>query len=350
MNIRYMPELEEAKALAASGDYQVIPVKRSILSDSRTPVEVLRILRSVSRHCFLLESAEASKTWGRYTFLGYDPKLEFTCTEGKITIKSGMTMTVESRDPAQYIRQILDENKAPRIPGMPPFTGGLMGYFSYDYIKYAEPSLNLDAKDPGNFKDVDLMLFDKVICFDNYRQTITVIVNVRTEELEENYRKAQLELDEMVNLIKHGTPKQNAPLKLKGDFEPLFNKEQFCEMVEKARHYIYEGDIFQVVLSNRLQADAEGSLFDTYRLLRATNPSPYMFYIVSDDVEIAGASPETLVKLENGVLHTFPLAGTRPRGATDEEDKALGWSCWPTRRNAASTICWWTLAATTSAA
>lgn len=323
MNIRYMPELEEAKALAASGDYQVIPVKRSILSDSRTPVEVLRILRSVSRHCFLLESAEASKTWGRYTFLGYDPKLEFTCTEGKITIKSGMTMTVESRDPAQYIRQILDENKAPRIPGMPPFTGGLMGYFSYDYIKYAEPSLKLDAKDPGNFKDVDLMLFDKVICFDNYRQTITVIVNVRTEELEENYRKAQLELDEMVNLIKHGTPKQNAPLKLKGDFEPLFNKEQFCEMVEKARHYIYEGDIFQVVLSNRLQADAEGSLFDTYRLLRATNPSPYMFYIVSDDVEIAGASPETLVKLENGVLHTFPLAGTRPRGATDEEDKAL---------------------------
>lgn len=323
MNNRYMPELEEAKALAASGDYQVIPVKRSILSDSRTPVEVLRILRSVSRHCFLLESAEASKTWGRYTFLGYDPKLEFTCTEGKITIKSGMTMTVESRDPAQYIRQILDENKAPRIPGMPPFTGGLMGYFSYDYIKYAEPSLNLDAKDPGNFKDVDLMLFDKVICFDNYRQTITVIVNVRTEELEENYRKAQLELDEMVNLIKHGTPKQNAPLKLKGDFEPLFNKEQFCEMVEKARHYIYEGDIFQVVLSNRLQADAEGSLFDTYRLLRATNPSPYMFYIVSDDVEIAGASPETLVKLENGVLHTFPLAGTRPRGATDEEDKAL---------------------------
>jgi anthranilate synthase component 1 len=206
---------------------------------------------------------------------------------------------------------------------MPPFTGGLMGYFSYDYIKYAEPSLKLDGKDPGNFKDVDLMLFDKLICFDNYRQTITVIVNARTDAIEENYRKAQLELDEMVTLIKTGTPKQNAPLKLKGEFQPLFNKQQFCDMVEKARHYIYEGDIFQVVLSNRLQAEAEGSLFDTYRLLRASNPSPYMFYIVSDDVEIAGASPETLVKLQDGVLHTFPLAGTRPRGKTEEEDKAL---------------------------
>lgn len=294
-----------------------------MLSDSRTPVELLRILRSVSRHCFLLESAEQNKTWGRYTFLGYDPKLEITCTNGSLTVKSGMTMTMPTQDPAFYIRQITEQNRSPKIEGMPPFTGGLMGYFSYDYIKYAEPSLKLDANDPGNFKDVDLMLFDKVICFDNYRQTITVIVNIKTDSVEENYTKALMELDEMVKLIKMGSPKQNKPLYLKSDFEPLFNKEQFCDMVEKARHYIYEGDIFQVVLSNRLQAEAEGSLFDTYRLLRATNPSPYMFYIVSDDVEIAGASPETLVKLENGVLHTFPLAGTRPRGKTEAEDLAL---------------------------
>ncbi len=323
MKLQYLPDLEEARRLAGTGDYQAIPVARSILSDSRTPVEVLRILKSVSRHCFLLESAEASKTWGRYTFLGYDPKLEFTCQNGTVTIKSGMTIRVESHDPARYIRQILSENKAPKIPGMPTFTGGLMGYFSYDYIKYAEPSLDLDVEDPGNFKDVDLMLFDKVICFDNYRQTITVVVNARTDSLEENYQKACFEVDEIIRLIKTGTPKQNKPLHLKGDFEPLFNKEQFCDMVEKARHYIYEGDIFQVVLSNRLQAEAEGSLFDTYRLLRATNPSPYMFYIVSDDVEIAGASPETLVKLENGTLHTFPLAGTRPRGKTEQEDLEL---------------------------
>lgn len=319
MNI--FPTLAEVKRLAA--DYLTIPVARTMLSDCRTPVELLRILRSVSRHCFLLESAEQNQTWGRYTFLGYDPKLEITCTNGSLTIKSGMTITIPTAEPAAYIRQILDQNRSPKIQGMPPFTGGLMGYFSYDSIKYTEPSLNLDAQDPGNFKDVDLMLFDKLICFDNYRQTLTAIVNIKSDNVEENYAKALMELDEMVNLIQHGTPKQNKPLTLKGDFQPLFNKEQFCNMVEKARHYIHEGDIFQVVLSNRLQAEAEGSLFDTYRLLRASNPSPYMFYIVSDDVEIAGASPETLVKLENGVLHTFPLAGTRPRGKTEAEDLAL---------------------------
>lgn len=315
------PTLDEAKALAPH--YKTIPVARQMLSDRRTPVELLRVLRSVSRHCFLLESAEQSQSWGRYTFLGYDPKLEFTCANGVVTIRSGMTMTVPTDDPAAYIRQILEENQAPKIAGMPPFTGGLMGYFSYDYIKYTEPSLKLDADDPGNFKDVDLMLFDKVICFDNYRQTLTVIVNIKTDSVEENYAKALLELEEMTTLIKQGTPKPSTPLTLKSDFEPLFDKEQFCNMVETARRYIYEGDIFQVVLSNRLQAEAEGSLFDTYRLLRAANPSPYMFYIASDDVEIAGASPETLVKLENGILHTFPLAGTRPRGKTEAEDLEL---------------------------
>lgn len=319
--MKIFPSLDEVKALAP--DYKSIPVARQMLSDSRTPVELLRILRSVSRHCFLLESAEQSQSWGRYTFLGYDPKLELTCANGSLTIKSGMTMTVPTDNPAQYIRQIVEENKAPQVAGMPPFTGGLMGYFSYDYIKYAEPSLKLDAEDEESFKDVDLMLFDKLICFDNYRQTITVIVHVKTDSVEENYAKALMELEDMIQLIKHGTPKENAPLVLKSDFEALFNKEQFCNMVQTARHYIYEGDIFQVVLSNRLQAEAEGSLFDTYRLLRAANPSPYMFYIASDDVEIAGASPETLVKLENGILHTFPLAGTRPRGKTEAEDLEL---------------------------
>ena len=323
MQVSYLPDFQEAQRLAASGDYRAIPVARSILSDTRTPVEVLRILQSVSRHCFLLESAEASKTWGRYTFLGYDPKLEFTCRAGEVTIKSGMTLHLHSQDPAQSIRQILAEYRAPRVPGLPPFTGGLMGYFSYDFIQYAEPSLRLEADDPGNFQDIDLMLFDKVICFDNYRQTITVIVNISTDSLAENYQKALLELDEMVHLLKTGTPKPISPLRLKGDFQPLFQKEQYCTMVERARHYIHEGDIFQVVLSNQLQAEAEGSLLDTYRLLRATNPSPYMFYLVSDDLEIAGASPETLVKLEDGILHTFPLAGTRPRGATEREDLAL---------------------------
>ena len=304
-------------------EYRSVPVSRTILSDSRTPIEVLRAMKAVSRHCFILESLEDSAKWGRYTFLGYDPRLEFTCKDGTVTIHSGTTLTIPNADPAKYIRQIIAEHKAPQIPGLPPFTGGLMGYFAYDSIKYAEPSLALDGPDEEHFNDIDLMLFEKIIAFDNFRQTITMIVNVRTDAAEENYRAACLELDTMENLIRHGTPAVNPPLKLKGDFKALFSKEQFCAMVDRAKRYIFEGDIFQVVLSNRLTAEMEGSLLDTYRLLRTRNPSPYMFYISSDSLELAGSSPETLVKLVNGVLHTFPLAGTRPRGKTEEEDLTL---------------------------
>ena len=132
-----------------------------------------------------------------------------------------------------------------------------------------------------------------------------------------------MELNQLANLIRNGEKKKEPGGKLKGEVEPLFNREQFCAMVEKAKHYIREGDIFQIVLSNRLSAPFDGSLLNTYRVLRTINPSPYMFYFSGTDVEVAGASPETLVKLEDGVLHTFPLAGTRPRGKTAEEDKAL---------------------------
>ena len=223
----------------------------------------------------------------------------------------------------EYIGHIIEENKSPKVEGLPTFTGGLVGYFSYDTIKYSEPGLKLDASDEEGFKDVDLMLFDKVIAFDNLKQKIILIVNIKTDALEENYRKAVEELDGMAELVKKGKGADISRLKLLSDFRPLFGKKEYCTMVEKAKHYIREGDIFQVVLSNRLEADAEGSLFDTYRVLRVLNPSPYMFYFSSDDIEIAGASPETLVKLERGKAYTFPLAGTRPRGKTDEEDRAL---------------------------
>ena len=321
MRERDYPSLEEVRRYEK--DYRSVPISRTILADSRTPVEVLRALKAVSRHCFILESLEDSARRGRYTFLGYNPKLEFTCLDGTVRIKAGTTVTIPNAEPAEYIRRIVAENKSPRLEGLPPFTGGLMGYFAYDSIKYAEPTLKLNVEDEDRFNDIDLMLFDKVIAFDNFRQTVTMIVNIQTDELEENYRAAGLELDKMEALIRHGSPAEDRPLHLKEDFRPVFDKEHYCAMVEKARRYIYEGDIFQVVLSNRLTAEAEGSLLDTYRLLRVRNPSPYMFYISGDSVEIAGSSPETLVKLENGVLHTFPLAGTRPRGKTDAEDKAL---------------------------
>ncbi len=321
--MKVTPDLKECKQIAAKADYGVIPVSTEMLSDSSTPIEVLRILKNVSGHVYLLESADANKRWGRYSFLGYDPVLEITCYNGVTTVKSPMMKRSTGEDVREYIRSVIAENKSPQLDNLPSFTGGLVGYFSYDYIKYSEPTLNLDAEDEEGFQDVNLMLFHKVIAFDHYRQKIILIVNVRTDDLETQYNKAVVELQNMKQLIQKGVKAPGAPLHLKSDFRPLFNEREYCEMVNKGKHYIKEGDIFQVVLSNRLEAEMEGSLLDAYRVLRTTNPSPYMFYFSGSDGEIAGASPETLVKLEDGRLYTFPLAGTRPRGKTEEEDAAL---------------------------
>lgn len=314
---------EQVQSIHESGDYKSIPISREILSDIATPIEVLRRLKNVSTHCFMLESIEDKKQWGRYTFIGYDPVMELTCTNHRLTIKSGTKIEMEVDHPGTYIKQVLEENRAPRIENLPPLTGGLIGYFSYDYIKYSEPSLNLDAEDTENFKDVDLMLFDKIIAYDNLRQKIYLIVNISTDCLRQAYNKAVLELDKMEQLVRYGKPKDPEPGKLLSEFKPLFQPEEYCHKVEQIKQYIREGDIFQLVLSNRLEADFTGSLLDTYRILRTTNPSPYMFYFSSGDVEMAGASPETLVKVENGEVKTFPLAGTRPRGKSYEEDQRL---------------------------
>ncbi|MCD8118607.1 MAG: anthranilate synthase component I [Lachnospiraceae bacterium] len=318
----FRPSLEEAEALAK--DYGRIPVSCRMLSDVTTPIEVMRKLKKVSSHCFMLESVEEQEKWGRYTFLGYDPVMEFVCTDYVCTVtKQGEKSTFEVRHPAEKIREIMENCESPKLPYLPTFTGGLVGYFSYDYIKYAEPALQLTAPDEEGFRDVDLMLFDKVIAFDNLKQTIILMVNIRTDNLAENYAKAVEELARMKDLILHGEPADIPKGRRTSEYRQLFDEAHYCDMVERARRYIYEGDIFQVVLSNRLDADFEGSLFDTYRQLRVINPSPYMCYFSSNDIEVAAASPETLVKLEEGVLHTFPLAGTRPRGKTYEEDQEL---------------------------
>ena len=314
------PDINTLKELQSQNEYKTAPVSMEILSDIRTPIEVLKILKNVSSHCYLLESISDNERWGRYTFLGYEPSLEITCANGQMKVGS---LSLETGDPGKYIRQVIEEHKSPRFPYLPPFTGGLVGYFSYDYLKYAEPTLHLDAEDTEGFKDVDLMLFDKVIAFDNFRQKIILIVNISLDNLETEYNRAILELKRLAELISNGIPVTDKPGRCISEFTPLFAKEEYCSMVEKAKHHIKEGDIFQIVLSNRLEADFEGSLLNTYRILRTLNPSPYMFYFSSSDMEVAGASPETLVKLEDGILHTFPLAGTRPRGKTEEEDLSL---------------------------
>ncbi len=321
--MKIVPSLERCREVAREGEFNVIPISTEILSDSVTPIEAVRILKRVSKHVFLLESAENGKQWGRYSFLGYDPVMEVNCRNGETIIKTPMNTQRSKEDVRGIIRGILKENRSPILEGLPSFTGGLVGYFSYDYIKYCEPTLQLDAEDEDGFSDCNLMLFHRVIAFDHVKQKLILIVNIRLDEVEQNYRKAEEELKAMRELLRNGQREDHIPFRLLSDFRPLFDEEAYCRMVERGKHYIAEGDIFQVVLSNRLEADMEGSLLDAYRILRTSNPSPYMFYFSGSDGEIAGASPETLVKLEGHTLQTFPLAGTRRRGATQEEDKAL---------------------------
>ena len=327
----FFPDFSKIKEIIKNKEYKRIPIAYELFSDIATPIEVLKILKSISKHTYMLESVEDSKKWGRYSFLGFNPILEFTCQEGVVKIRGDENFTkltdeetiIKTDNPSEIIKDLITKNKSPKLKNFPPFTGGFVGYFAYDYIKYVEPTLKLDSKNQDQFNDIDLMLFDNVIVFDNFKQKIIIITNIKTDNLESNYKTACEKLYKLADLIKNAKKDEIIPLHLKSDFKTTFSREDFTMMVEKAKKYIYDGDIFQVVLSNKIEAEITGSLFDTYRVLRTTNPSPYMFYFSSEDIEIAGASPETLVKLNGDKLYTFPLAGTRPRGKTEAEDLAL---------------------------
>lgn len=318
--MKFLPDFKEVNKIVKKGCYDILPVSCEILSDICTPIEAMTILKNISSHCYMLESVAGHEKWGRYTFLGFDPKTQLTAVGNEITVGD---VKMKTENPSIQIREILSRYRSPKFSYLPSFTGGFVGYFSYDFLSYTEPTLRCIVEDTEDFKDVDLMLFDKVIAFDNFRQKIILIANMSLDDPETGYNKAKFELEQLALLLRNGVRRKEPAGHLTTEVTPLFNKEQYCSMVERAKNYIREGDIFQIVLSNRLSAGFEGSLFNTYRILRTTNPSPYMFYFSGTDVEIAGASPETLVKLEDGVLHTFPLAGTRPRGKTEKEDKEL---------------------------
>ncbi|MBQ4232649.1 MAG: chorismate-binding protein, partial [Lachnospiraceae bacterium] len=273
MNIT--PTIDEIKAYKDSGKYDICPVSTEILSDFITPIEAMRVLKNVSTHTYMLESAFADEKWGRYTFLGYEPKLSISFFEGEANVNGE---TISTPNPSEYLRNLMSGYRSPKISKLPTFTGGLVGYFSFDYLYYSEPTAKRDVDDEEKFKDADLMLFDKVIAFDNVKQKIVLIVNIKLDDYETNYANAINELKNMADLLRNGEKFKEPKSRLLSEVKPLFDKQQYCDMVEKGKHYIKEGDIFQIVLSNRLSADYEGSLFDTYRVLRTINPSPYMFY------------------------------------------------------------------------
>ena len=247
--------------------------------------------------------------------------MRVTCKDKTVKIeKNGKTETIITAKPLDVVRGILAEYKAPDVSETAPFTGGFVGYFAYSMIGYAEPKLKISG---GDFNDLDLMLFEKVIAYDHLKQKISISVNIRTDKLEENYQKAEEVINETAKLINSEKPLPKLSKPEISEFTCNFSKEDYCEVVEKTKEYIRDGDIFQAVISRRFEADFKGSLINAYRVLRTTNPSPYMVYLSIDGDEIMSTSPETLVRLQNGRLYTFPVAGSRPRGRSDEEDLAL---------------------------
>lgn len=313
------PSCDEIMELSKS--YNTIPVCREILADIITPITLLRRIAASKKRFFLLESIVGGEKWGRYSFIGCDPVMRISCKSSvvKIEKKDGIK-TVETKKPLGVLRSILGEYKSPALKELPPFTGGLVGYFAYSMIGYAEPKLKIKS---GEFNDFDVMLFDKVIAYDHLKQKICVIVNISTDKILENYGKATAEIEKIINLISDDSSLPELKGRMKSEFKCNVSKEEYCAIIERTKEYIRDGDIFQAVISRKFSCEYEGSLINAYRVLRTINPSPYMVYMNIDGDEIISTSPETLVRLQNGRLYTFPVAGSRPRGKTDEEDIAL---------------------------
>lgn len=301
-------------------DYSLIPICKEIYSDVITPISLLRRMETLDKNFFLLESVEGGEKWGRYSFLGYNPVLHVSCKDGVVTQISGEIKMECDTDGMTTLRNLLEKYKSPRIKGLPTFTGGFVGYFAYEMIGYTEPKLNIKSSD---FDDYNLMLFDKIIAFDYLKQKIFVIANMKSKDEIQGYNGALLEIEKIIAMINDQAPLKKSTSMEDVKFKCNLTKEEYCEMVNKTKDYIKEGDIFQGVISRKFVADYKGSLLNAYRVLRTTNPSHYMYFIQSNDLQIAGASPETMVKLVDGNLTTFPVAGTRPRGKNDEEDIML---------------------------
>jgi anthranilate synthase component 1 len=267
---------------------------------------MLRKLARQSKQYYLLESVEGGERWGRYSFLGFNPVVRVTGKKDTVTVKGIDTKTIYTSKPMEVIRSVLAEYRSPKLKDMPPFTGGFVGYFSYDLIALTEPVLKLKESE---FPTFDLMLFDKVIAYDHLRQKITVVVNMKAEDGEAGYRRAADEIEKIIQIITDPSPLPEEKADANPEFTCNLSKEEFCSMVEKAKQYIKDGDIFQVVPSRRFEAEYQSSLLNAYRVLRTTNPSPYMYFMDTGDLQITGASPETLIKLEQGRLTTYPVAG-----------------------------------------
>ncbi|MGH8172507.1 MAG: anthranilate synthase component I family protein, partial [Rhodanobacteraceae bacterium] len=318
---------DEFAALAAQG-YNRIPVAREVLSDLDTPLSVYLKLAD-GPYAYLFESVEGGENWGRYSIIGLPCRRVYVLRGNTLTIEE-LGEVVESRslsDPLAEIERIRATYRVPMLAELPAFTGGLVGYFGFETIAYIEARLAAAEKpDRLGTPDALLMLSEEVAVFDNLKARLYLIVHADPGE-PHAYARAVRRLDELSFRLRHsgsGYPDVLDPKALEEtDFVSTFTREEYEALVEKAKHYIRAGDIFQVVPSQRLSVPFRARPVDVYRALRALNPSPYMYFLDLGKTQIVGSSPEILVRLKNGKVVVRPIAGTRPRGKTPEEDLAL---------------------------
>ena len=314
---------EEFTELAQRGTF--VPVCKEMVADMLTPVSAFMRIAEHSDYAFLLESVEGGEQVGRYSFLGKDPFLILRSTGGKTTIQEAGETRDSARPFIDTLRDLMAQYTAPFVPGLPRLTGGAVGYLGYDTAAWFEP-VTLQATPPDG-DDAGFMLFDTVLAFDHVRHRILIIANARVtgdQDLESLYRFACTRIEfaqrELERNLSYAPPASHPPLQV----VPNMPRERFEEMARTAKEYIAAGDIYQVVLSQRFDAEVDADPFTVYRALRHVNPSPYMYFLRMGARSIVGSSPEMLVRVEGRRVQTHPIAGTRPRGATPDEDERLG--------------------------
>lgn len=321
----YHPDRKQFLELAREGN--LVPVFREVVADTETPISLFKKATRGSE-CFLLESVEGGERWGRYSFIGHRPRLLIKTRGEHIELSRNGTRCGQFRaSPFDYLKKLMQTFQAVPVPGLPRFFGGLVGYLSYDLVRFIEelPSTKPDEVD---MPDAVFMIPEQVLIYDNLTQTIKVVVNVYVPEYVNHdaaYDRAKADIEATLKELEK--PLQlNAALASKGAPVPLtanMDRRRFEDIVSRAKQYIRDGEAIQVVLSQRFQAELRAEPFDIYRALRRVNPSPYMYYLEFNGETIIGASPEVLVRLENGRVALRPIAGTRPRGKDAEEDAKL---------------------------
>jgi anthranilate synthase component 1 len=327
----YYPNFDEFLKLSEKGN--TVPVYRQLLADALTPVTAYQRLAqplgyAPASHAFLLESVVGGEKIARYSFVAANPEATFTATRDEITIdRGGETQTVTSHDPLKELQTLLEPHQGIHLPGLPPFTGGVVGYAAYDMIRYYEDFGNGPADD-RNLPDLSFGLYQTMVIFDHVNKTVKVVANAHVQgDPGGAYSEATEAIERTIALLREGDGRSVGEINLEGipqkPYQSNFAREDYMKVVEACKEYIKAGDIFQVVPSQRLCVETGATPFDIYRALRVVNPSPFMFLLNTPAVTLVGSSPEILCRVENGIVTNRPLAGTRPRGKTEEEDQAL---------------------------